>query len=192
MEACPELPDDAPLLLVFGGSRGAQAINTALCAALPLLPAGLRIIHQTGQADLETVQKAYADQGRREVRIEAFIDDMASVYRQAHLVVCRAGATTLAELAASGRPAVLIPYPHAAADHQSANARVMTEGGAAVMIAQQELTAKHLANTINTLLQDRNRLQQMAAAARLQAKSGAAAAILDVCRGLCRSAQRVN
>jgi len=184
MESCDALPEGVPVLLVFGGSRGARAINRAMVEALPLLPKGMNVIHQTGGNDREAVAAAYIEAGRTGDRVEAFIDDMAAVYRSARLVVCRAGATTLAELAACGRPAVLIPYPHAANDHQTANARAMVEAGAAVLLAQQDLTAERLANLIGELLRDRQRLEAMAAAARAVAKTGAAKAIVDICRDL--------
>jgi len=184
MTECGELPAGDPQLLVFGGSRGARAINDAVCAALPLLKAEVQIVHQTGSEDRVQVDAAYKAQGRASARIEAFIDDMAGAYRQAQLVVCRAGATTLAELAAAGRPAVLIPYPHAAGDHQTANARAMAEAGAAVLLPQQELNAERLASLVNELLADRSRLTAMAAAARAQAKTDAARAIVAICRRL--------
>jgi len=184
MADCGELPAGESQLLVFGGSRGARAINDAVCAALPLLNADVQIVHQTGSEDRETVAGIYAAQGRKAARVEAFIDDMAGAYRQAQLVVCRAGATTLAELAAVGRPAVLIPYPYAAGDHQTANARAMAEAGAAVLLPQQELNAERLAVLVNDLLADRVRLAAMAKAARGQAKIDAATAIVAICRRL--------
>ncbi len=174
-----------PTLLVFGGSRGAKAINEAICAALPdLLKADseIRIIHQTGEEDFEHVRSAYAASGCRNARIEPFIDDMSAVYRQAALVVCRAGATTIAELTASGLPSVMIPYPFAAGDHQKANAVALVAKQAAIMLEQEELTGESLAKTVNELLSDRERLQRMATAAKGEGKSDAAKSILVICR----------
>lgn len=184
MEDCPPPGGDQPTLLVFGGSRGARAINDAMLAALPaLLPLQpLHIVHQTGAEDLERVRRGYREAGWENADVLPFIEDMATAYARAHLVVCRAGATTLAELTACGRPAILIPYPHAAADHQTANARALARKGAALLLAQPELTGDRLARLAGDLLQDRERLQTMAAAARMLAKRGAADLILQECR----------
>lgn len=184
MEDCPPPLGSEPTLLVFGGSRGAKAINDAMLAALPLLQPlqPLRIVHQTGAEDLERVRQGYQSAGWEKADILPFIEDMASAYAQAHLVVCRAGATTLAELTACGRPAILIPYPYAAADHQSANARALARKGAGLLLAQSELSGERLARLAGDLLQDRERLQTMAAAARMMAKKGAADLILQECR----------
>jgi UDP-N-acetylglucosamine--N-acetylmuramyl-(pentapeptide) pyrophosphoryl-undecaprenol N-acetylglucosamine transferase len=184
---CPDVNGDPPTLLVFGGSRGARAINDVICAALPQLlkrhPA-LRLIHQTGEEDFACVRSVYVAADCKNARIESFIDDMPAVYRQADLVVCRAGATTIAELTACGRPSVLIPYPHAAGDHQKANAHALVEKQAAIMLEQKLLSADLLAETVNGLLIDRNRLQAMAQAAKNQGKINAAETILDICREL--------
>ena len=174
-----------PTLLVFGGSRGARAINEATCAALPyLLKADpeIRIIHQTGEDDFEHVRSAYAASGCRKARIEPFIDDMSAVYKQADLVVCRAGATTIAELTASGLPSIMIPYPFAAGNHQKANALALVGKQAAILMEQDELSGESLAKTVNELLCDRERLQRMAAAAKGEGKNDAAKAIIAICR----------
>ena len=142
----------------------------------------LHIVHQTGAEDLERVRRGYREAGWENADVLPFIEDMATAYARAHLVVCRAGATTLAELTACGRPAILIPYPHAAADHQTANARALARKGAALLLAQPELTGDRLARLAGDLLQDRERLQTMAAAARMLAKRGAADLILQECR----------
>lgn len=187
MADCPPISNDVPTLLVFGGSRGARAINDAFSAAVPALVAAhpdLRIIHQTGEDDLERIRELYSNGDCRDIRTEAFINDMAAVYRQADLVVCRAGATTIAELTACGRPSVMIPYPHAAGDHQKANALALVKEQAAVMLEQSELDAVSLAKTVNELLGDRKRLQAMAEAAKGQGRSEAAETILDICRDM--------
>ncbi len=181
----PQKSGQPPTLLVFGGSRGARALNEAICAALPLLlkmHPDLRLIHQTGDEDLARVQSLYAAAGCLNATVTAFIDDMSAVYQQADLVVCRAGATTIAELTASGRPSIVIPYPFAAGDHQKANARALVDKQAAIMLEQTELSADVLAETVHRLLADREQLQAMAKAARQLGKSDAAETILHICR----------
>jgi UDP-N-acetylglucosamine--N-acetylmuramyl-(pentapeptide) pyrophosphoryl-undecaprenol N-acetylglucosamine transferase len=187
MEECPALADGNPQLLVFGGSRGARAINQTLIAALPHLTplqGKLRICHQTGEEDLQATREGYLRAGWDPTGVVPFIDDMASAYAQAHLVVCRAGATTIAELTACGRPAILIPYPYAAADHQSANARALARRGAGLMLPQSELTAELLGRLVGDLLADRERLEMMARVAHSLALRGAADRILAECRAI--------
>jgi UDP-N-acetylglucosamine--N-acetylmuramyl-(pentapeptide) pyrophosphoryl-undecaprenol N-acetylglucosamine transferase len=176
---------------VFGGSQGARAINRALIAALPQLAewrGTLAIVHQAGAGAVEEVQAGYRAAGWEEVTVVPFITDMAAAYAAAALVVCRAGATTLAELAACGRPAVLIPYPYAAGNHQAANAAALAAKGAALMIEEHSLTPEDLGRLIASLLGDRARLASMAAAARGQAQRGAAARLLAECRAVARAA----
>jgi UDP-N-acetylglucosamine--N-acetylmuramyl-(pentapeptide) pyrophosphoryl-undecaprenol N-acetylglucosamine transferase len=177
--------EGTPTLLVFGGSRGARAINQAVLRGLPLLQdwrGRLRIIHQTGSEDLESVQTGYRDAGWEDVEVSPFIDDMAAAYSRAHLVLCRAGATTIAELTSCGRPAILVPYPYAAGDHQSVNARSLAKRGAALMLPQSDLTAENLARLLGNLLNDRERLLDMAGVARSLGKPDAAVRILEQCR----------
>ncbi len=141
-------------ILVFGGSRGAHAVNELMTACVPLLRRqGLsaEILHQTGAADAAQVAAAYAAAGVSGVEVQPFIEDMARADREARLVVCRAGATTIAELCACGRPALMIPFPHAAADHQTANAAAMERAGAAKLLVQAELTPAQLAASLNEL-----------------------------------------
>lgn len=185
-QVSPELPV-AGKILVFGGSRGARAINQAVIAMLPLLkewPERPELIHQTGQEDYAEVKQAYADAGLDPAQVLPFIDDMASAYDQASLVVCRAGATTLAELAVTGRPAILIPFPFAAADHQTANALAFARAGAAEVLMQKELSAETLAMKVQILFSDRQRLTMMAACGRAIGRPGAAEKILAECRQL--------
>jgi UDP-N-acetylglucosamine--N-acetylmuramyl-(pentapeptide) pyrophosphoryl-undecaprenol N-acetylglucosamine transferase len=185
MEDCPPLGQGKQTLLVFGGSRGARAINQAMVEALPLLDEfrdRLDIVHQTGADDLETVRKGYRDAGWQGAEVVPFINEMAAAYARAHLVVCRAGATTLAELTVCGRPAILIPYPHAAADHQTANAQALTRKGAGLMLAQSDLTGERLALLVGNLLKDRERLVFMSNVALSLARRGAADLILHECR----------
>ncbi len=187
MEECPPVPAGDPQLLVFGGSRGARAINEAVLAMLPRLAefrGRLSIRHQTGSEDLERVRAGYRQAGWDDGGVVPFIQDMAAAYAGAHLVLCRAGATTIAELTACGRPAVLVPYPHAAGDHQTANARALARGGAALMLPQPEMTPETLARLIGDLLHDRERLLVMAGAAHALGRRGAADLILRECRAI--------
>ena len=182
--ACPEIPGEPPALLVFGGSQGARALNQAMVAALPLLETWrgrLRIRHQTGAADLETVRAGYRNAGWDEGNVVPFIDDMAGAYAEAQLVLCRAGATTLAELAGCGRPAVLVPFPFAAHDHQMKNARALEKRGAALVLPQAELAPERLAALIGELLEDQTRLRKMGAAIRALARPDAAQSIVREC-----------
>jgi UDP-N-acetylglucosamine--N-acetylmuramyl-(pentapeptide) pyrophosphoryl-undecaprenol N-acetylglucosamine transferase len=166
----------APTLLVFGGSQGAHAINQAVTGAAPevlrQIPA-LHIIHQTGERDYNDVQAAYASAGIA-ADVSAFIDDMPRAFAQADLLVCRSGASTVAEIAAAGKPAVFVPFPQAADDHQRRNAEAIVAGGAAVLIAQAELTPERLAKTLTDLLQDPKHLQEMSERARALSHANAA------------------
>jgi UDP-N-acetylglucosamine--N-acetylmuramyl-(pentapeptide) pyrophosphoryl-undecaprenol N-acetylglucosamine transferase len=191
MEQCPELPDGSPQLLVFGGSHGARAINRAMVAALPQLErwrATLRIVHQAGANEVDVVRAGYQAAGWTAFEVQPFITDMATAYARTSLVVCRAGATTLAELTACGRPAVLIPYPYAANNHQVANAAALATKGAAIMIEERDLKPAELGTLIDGLLGDRTRLAQMSAVARSLAQRGAAARLLAECRSVAQAA----
>lgn len=181
-----ELNTDSTLL-IFGGSRGARAINQVVKDSLPIMKEWGKpphIIHQTGEEDLEEVRRVYRDAGYENAQVVAFIDDMVTAYREASLVVCRAGATTLAELTACGRPAILIPFPYATGDHQTANARTLEEAGAAKVVAQSELTAEGLAGLIQRLFADRGALQEMAERGRRLSQPHAAEHILNECRSI--------
>jgi UDP-N-acetylglucosamine--N-acetylmuramyl-(pentapeptide) pyrophosphoryl-undecaprenol N-acetylglucosamine transferase len=171
-------------LLVLGGSLGARALNRAVPPALSLLPAELRpeVRHQAGRT-LDEAKSAYAAAGL-EIQPEAFIEDMAAAYAWADLVVCRAGALTVAELAAAGLPAVLIPFPYAVDDHQTANAQYLVAAGAALLVQERDLTPQALANLLQPLLGDRPRLQRMALAARSRAWPRARERIVDECLAL--------
>jgi UDP-N-acetylglucosamine--N-acetylmuramyl-(pentapeptide) pyrophosphoryl-undecaprenol N-acetylglucosamine transferase len=163
-------------VLVFGGSQGAHAINQAMVAAATHvrdIPGSCAIVHQTGERDLETVKDGYAAAGV-EADVRAFISDMPQQMAEADVVVCRAGATTLAELTAAGRVAILVPFPQATDDHQRANARTLEAAGAAVMIDQADLTGERLATELKALLTDDDRRQAMATRARGLARPDAA------------------
>ena len=168
-------------VLVLGGSQGAHAINVAMVAASPELARlrpGLEIVHQTGERDLAAVREGYRA-GNVAARAEPFLDAMASEMKGADLVLGRAGATTLAELAAAGRPAVLVPFPAAADDHQRKNAAVLTGAGAAEVVEQTDLSGERLASVVGRLLGDRDRLATMSRAMRTFARPDAAARIVD-------------
>jgi UDP-N-acetylglucosamine--N-acetylmuramyl-(pentapeptide) pyrophosphoryl-undecaprenol N-acetylglucosamine transferase len=168
-------------ILIFGGSQGAHAINMAMVEAAPRLaahPGGVAVTHQTGERDLERVREAYRRAGLV-ARVEPFLFAMDREMKDADLVVSRAGATTLAELAAAGRPAVLVPLPTAADDHQRKNAEVVAAAGAADLIEQQDLTGERLAARILGLTVDSARRLAMAEAARKLARPDAAIVIVD-------------
>jgi len=168
-------------VLVFGGSQGAHAINMAMVEAAAELAAGsphLRLTHQTGERDVEVVRAAYRQAGLQ-ADVEPFLYDMGRQLRQAQLVVCRAGATTLAEITAAGRAAILIPLPTATDDHQRKNAEALAAAGAAELLLQQDATGRVLAQRILALARDRDRRRAMAAAARALARPDAARAIVD-------------
>jgi len=162
-------PSPEPVtLLVFGGSQGARVLNTAMCEALPRLAAApfpLRIIHQTGRADHATVREAYVAQaGGLAWEAHPFIDDMAGAYTTAHLVLARAGASTVSELIAARKAAVLVPIPGSSGNHQLRNAEGLANAGCAVLLPQAELSGERLATELLALLADHARLAQMAAA----------------------------
>ena len=169
-------------VLVVGGSQGAHAINLAVIDALEHLEnkAALRFVHQTGIHDEEMVISAYALAGV-EAEAKAFFHDMATRYRQADLVVCRAGATTVAEITTLGKVALFVPYPFAADDHQRHNARFLVDAGAALMVLEKALTGEGLAHEIDRLSGDPGLLAQMAGKSRALGRPQAAREIVDDC-----------
>jgi UDP-N-acetylglucosamine--N-acetylmuramyl-(pentapeptide) pyrophosphoryl-undecaprenol N-acetylglucosamine transferase len=184
----PEFFDPAPAsvggpprILIFGGSQGAHAINMAMVEAAPRLAAHsgrLAITHQTGERDLERVRGGYRDAGLS-ARVEPFLFAMDREMKAADLVICRAGATTLAELTAAGRPSILVPLPTAADDHQRKNAEVLAHAGAAELLEQSQMTGERLAARIVALASDAAQRDRMSKAALGLARPGAAAAIVD-------------
>lgn len=173
--------DGPPRMLVLGGSQGARSLNLCVPEALALLPEAQRpqVRHQGGRS-VATADQAYAQHGVR-AEIIAFIDDMPSAYGWADLVLCRAGASTVAELAAAGCASLLVPYPHAVDDHQTRNGGYLVDAGAAELIQEQDLDASRLSALLRRLFEDRPRLLKMANAARAAAWPDAAGAIADVC-----------
>ncbi len=181
-------------LLVFGGSQGARAINEAMVAALPKLksiPIELHIKHQTGPADFEKVKAAYDAAGWNErADVRSYIDNMMADFGEADLVLCRAGATTTAELIAAGKASIMVPFPFAADDHQRKNAEALQAGGASRMILQQELSGERLATEIERLVQTPAEIDFMEAASRKLAHGDAAAAAVNMIEELTNKAQR--
>ena len=170
-------------ILVVGGSLGAQALNEAVPKALALLSTPVSVVHQSGEKHLQVLERNYAN-ARVEGELVAFIDDMARRYAEADLVICRAGAVTIAELSAGGMASILVPFPHAVDDHQTANARFLAEKGAAVLVPQCEMTAEKLAALIGSL--DRAKLLDMAKKARALGKPDAAALVARRCMEIAR------
>jgi len=179
-------------VLVTGGSQGARALNRLVPAALQLAPAGiqLEIRHQCGRSWLQETQEAYRAAGietpvaaaaLRVAEVTEFIDDMASAYGWADLVVCRAGALTVSEVAAAGVAAVFVPFPHAVDNHQTRNAEYLSERGAALLLSEAGLDAQRLADALNGLLGDRERRLDMATRARAAAMPDAAGTVAELC-----------
>ncbi len=167
-----------PRLLIFGGSQGARALNQAMPEILPALlhqVPGLRVLHQAGAKTADAVREAFHASGAdpERWRVEPFLDDMPARVAEASLIMCRSGATSLAELAAAGRPSLLVPFPLAADDHQRRNAEMFARAGAAEMLLEQELTADVLLSRLVGLLAHSTRLRTMAARAHALARPDA-------------------
>ncbi|MCK9230715.1 MAG: undecaprenyldiphospho-muramoylpentapeptide beta-N-acetylglucosaminyltransferase [Syntrophales bacterium] len=170
-------------ILVFGGSQGASAINRIMTEALPFLQdlkQAVGIIHQAGVKDVKSVAAAYETSGMN-AEVHQFIDDMPSLFRTADLLVCRAGATSIAEITAAGKAAILIPYPYAAGNHQALNAGFLVRRGAAEMIEEKDCTGEILASRIRTLYGNRAKLQAMEEASKALGRPLAARTIVDHC-----------
>jgi len=170
-------------LLVVGGSLGAQALNAAVPQALALFNEDVRpsVLHQAGERNLPDLKDKYQSAGVRG-ELVAFIDDMARAYAEADLVICRAGAMTIAELSAGGMASILVPFPHAVDDHQTANAKFLADQGAAILLPQSALTPEKLSELLKSL--DRKKLLEMATKARVLGKPDAARLVADRCVAL--------
>lgn len=167
-------------LLVMGGSLGAKALNDMMLQSTPALQAaGISVWHQTGATDYERVAKAYAEAGLTDVRVEAFIDDVAAAYEWSDIVLCRAGATSIAELTAMGRPSVLVPFPFATHDHQLHNAAYLAAHDAAVLLEQKDITSTDVPMLLSSILHDNARLSRMSVASHQLGHPEAAAAVVD-------------
>jgi UDP-N-acetylglucosamine--N-acetylmuramyl-(pentapeptide) pyrophosphoryl-undecaprenol N-acetylglucosamine transferase len=175
-----------PALLVFGGSQGAHAINEAVTAAIPELlrqVPGLHVIHQTGERDYNEVQAAYTRAGAS-AEVSAFIDNMPQAFARADLLVCRSGASTVAEITAAGKPAVFIPFPRAADDHQRRNAEAIAKAGAAVLMDESALTPELLVKTLAGMFRDPMHLRVMGEKARSLAHRDAAGQVAEMVENL--------
>jgi UDP-N-acetylglucosamine--N-acetylmuramyl-(pentapeptide) pyrophosphoryl-undecaprenol N-acetylglucosamine transferase len=182
-EPAASRPDTPFTVMLMGGSQGARHLNFETLAALPRLTdikENLRFLHLTGEADFEAVERGYREAGFA-AHVAAFTPEVARWLAQAHLLVCRAGASSLAELAAVGRAAILVPYPFAANNHQEHNARFFEASGAAEVILNKDFTGELLADKIRQLMADPETLTRMGAAARSLAKPHAAKEIVDWC-----------
>ena len=176
-------------LLIFGGSQGARAINNAMTGALSLLEdlkARLRITHQTGEADFENVSAAYRAAGWDQANVTKYVENMVNAFAEVDLVICRAGATTTAELIAAGKASVMIPFPLAADDHQRKNAEALQAAGGTKMILQSDLSAERLALEIRTLAAQPELVTAMEKSSRSLARGDAAVAVVDLIEELVR------
>ena len=170
-------------VLIFGGSQGARAINNAMVEALPFLEdfdGKLTITHQTGESDFENVKAAYSASKLANADVRPFISDIFVEFGKADLLICRAGATTCAEVSAAGKAAIMVPLPSAADDHQRKNAEALEKAGAAKMILQSELTGETLANAIKALITEPETITAMEAAAKKLSRPDAASVTVDI------------
>jgi UDP-N-acetylglucosamine--N-acetylmuramyl-(pentapeptide) pyrophosphoryl-undecaprenol N-acetylglucosamine transferase len=186
-------PASPPTLLVFGGSQGAGALNRAMCDGVARLCErlpGIHVLHQTGERGYDATIAAYEKLGVpvevSKFEVVKFMDNMPAMFARADLIVCRAGASTVAEIAAAGKPAVFVPFPKAADDHQRRNAEAMQNAGAAVMIEERDLTAEKLADTVTALLSDPVKLRAMSTGARGMAHPNATHDIAELALSLIR------
>lgn len=175
------IEDEYFTILIFGGSQGAHFVNDVVVEAIKIVFSrgeSCNITHQTGKRDFEEVKKRYKEAGIN-AYVTEFIEDMSTAYRAADLVICRSGATSIAELTVCKKPSILIPYPYAADDHQRLNAIELVNAGAALMFEQKDLTPEILADAIISLKKDPQRLKRMAEQAGRMAKPEAAREIMD-------------
>jgi UDP-N-acetylglucosamine--N-acetylmuramyl-(pentapeptide) pyrophosphoryl-undecaprenol N-acetylglucosamine transferase len=186
---------DSATLLILGGSQGARRLNSLMLEAaeecLSKLSPPPLIIHQTGGHDEDHVQNKYSELGLK-ARVKAFYTDMAEIYSQADLIISRAGATTLAELTVFDKPAILIPFPYAADNHQEINGQYLVEAGAALMIRQADLTGEKLGMEIKRLLEDKKLLAEMARNSGKVAKPEATETIVNACMDLLKNRMNNN
>ena len=172
---------DRTHVLIFGGSQGARAINNAMTDALAFLPTEkLRVTHQTGESDYEKIHELYKRAGWETADVRPYISNMVEEFAKADLVICRAGATSCAELAAAGKASIMIPLPTAADDHQRKNAEALQKSGAAQMILQRDLTGECLANEILSLINSPEKISRMETAAKNLARADAAEVTVDL------------
>lgn len=182
-EISPKAVEEKVNLLIFGGSQGARAINNAMIEALKNLgdhKDRLAVTHQTGESDFENVLAGYSESGWESADVRRYIPNMVAEFEKTDLIICRAGATTCAEVAAAGRAAIMVPLPTAADDHQRKNAEALQKAGAVKMILQKDLTGESLAKEIVGLIDSPERISEMAASAKKLARSDAAEVSVDM------------
>ena len=174
-------------ILIFGGSQGARAINNAMVGALPALAAHrdrLSITHQTGESDFDKTQRSYADAGFEAADVRPFIHDMSAQFQKADVLICRSGATTVAEVAAAGKAAIFVPFPFATDDHQRKNAEAFANAGAGRMIVQQELTPERLARELEWFIEHPLEIARMEDASRKLGRPDAAERCVELALSL--------
>lgn len=176
-------------IFVFGGSQGSHALNQAFLQSLDLLNPDWQILWQTGERDFQEIAQKVKE-SKIAVRVHPFIQDMGSAYAASDLVISRAGALTLAEITACGKPSILVPFPFATADHQRHNAEALQKKGAAKMILEKNLTAERLTDEIGSLLLDEKSLKQMAEASRKMGKPRAASMLVDEMEELLKASRK--
>ncbi len=182
-EIVPPESNGAVRLLIFGGSQGSRAINEAMIAALPRLQNEqdrLHITHQTGESDFDRIRETYKQAGWENADVRPYISDMVAEFAKCDLIICRAGATTCAELAAAGKAAIMVPLPTAADDHQRKNAEAMQNAGAARMILQSDLTGESLAKEISVLIDKPEKIAKMEESAKKLGRKDAAVAAVGL------------
>jgi UDP-N-acetylglucosamine--N-acetylmuramyl-(pentapeptide) pyrophosphoryl-undecaprenol N-acetylglucosamine transferase len=177
-----ESAENIPCILILGGSQGARRLNLVVPAVIGSLKRPVEVLHQTGSAMREETESRYRSLAI-EARVKAFIDNMPEAYRRADLVICRAGAMTVSELAVAGLPSILVPFPYAIDDHQTHNARYLVDAGAAVLATESERLEDDLLRALNALLDDPARLASMSRAAAGLAKPEAAKVVAETCLG---------
>ncbi|MDA8561441.1 UDP-N-acetylglucosamine--N-acetylmuramyl-(pentapeptide) pyrophosphoryl-undecaprenol N-acetylglucosamine transferase, partial [Nitrospinae bacterium] len=188
----PKDPQGLFRLLVLGGSQGAHSINVSMMEALQSLTSkkeNIHITHQTGESDHQMVQCEYENSGLSH-DVRPFIDDVAEQYRKASLVICRAGATTLAEVTACGKVSVLIPYPHAAHNHQEKNARLLDDANAGELVLDKELSGERIAKSILRAMEDPQRMHEMEANSYQLGKRDATEKVGAICMDLLKDANQ--
>ena len=186
-EIAPKPRDEKTNLLIFGGSQGARAINNAMADALEFLPRErLNVTHQTGEGDFENIRELYNRAGWGDSDVRPYISNMVDEFAKTDLIICRAGATSCAEIAAAGKAAIMIPLPTAADDHQRKNAEALQSAGAARMILQRDLSAENLAQKIMNLINSPEEISAMETAAKKLARADAAEATMNLIEDLAK------
>ncbi len=179
-------PHNPLRLLVLGGSLGAKALNELLPEVLSSLPdrVQIEVWHQTGATHIDMTRDLYARHQLHQARVDAYINDMAAAYSWADMVLCRAGASTIGEICSAGIASILVPYPHAVDDHQTANARYLSDAGAAILIPQSDLTVNGIRDLLSRFYSERRQLLDMATIARSKAFPDATSEISNICMGV--------